>query len=354
MKRTFLSLAIASLAATANAGTITTDGEDLILSTKAGGLKIHNQDKSKSIQLGGRIQWDYDHTKTDSANSDDFDIRRARLYVKGNVGDWAYKTQFNVEGDGVEDLYIRYTGFGKLYNVTVGNQREPIGLEANTSSNNISVLERSGITELYTPGRSAGVQLHGKKDNWTYGVGVFEAEGDDSNDADALALTGRFTIAPIKGDNELLHFGLGYSNRAADDSDDEADIMNLEAAYVTGPLHVQAEYFDGEQGDMDVDGFYVQVGYVVTGETRPYKDGVFKRIKPAGERGAIEVVARFEDGDGKYSDIGVGTGAGSQLTLGVNWYATNNIRLGLSYMDGENDDTGEDGEEIRLRTQFTF
>ena len=175
-----------------------------ILSTK-GGIKIHNEDGSKSFQLGGRLQWDYTDDEYDMANGTtgektDFDVRRARLYVKGNVGDWAYKAQFNVaEGDGskggnAEDLYIRYTGFGKKANITVGKQKEPFGLEELTSSKDITSLERSAMTELYAPGRSGGVQVHGKGSNWTYGIGIFEADGDSSNDFDDTALTARATF----------------------------------------------------------------------------------------------------------------------------------------------------------------
>ena len=58
--------------------------------------------------------------------------------------------------------------------------------------------------------------------------------------------------------------------------------------------------------------------------------------------------------DGKYSDVGLATTDGEQTTLGVNYYVNSNVRLGLSYMDGEEDTSGLEGEEVRLRTQFTF
>ena len=365
MKQKLLTLAVAASVSAANAGTLQTSGEDLFLSTD-GGIKVHNADKSKSFQLGGRIQWDYDATDSNDTDTDteDLDVRRARIYVKGNVGDWGYKAQFNVaesqdgeEGGSAEDLYIRYMGFGKTANITVGKQKEPFGLEALTSSKDITSLERSAMTELYTPGRSAGVQVHGKGSNWTYGVGYFEADGDDSNDYDQNALTGRVTFVPVKSDELLVHLGAGLSNRDAEDSSDEVDLYNLEAAAVMGPLHIQGEYFDGEFGDTDFDGFYVQAGWILTGEQRPYKDGAFKIVKPAAEAGAWEVVLRYEDGEGKYSDVGLTTADGEQTTLGVNYYANQHVRIGLSYMDGESEDEmGDkiDGDELRARLQFVF
>lgn len=354
MKKQLLSVAITSamaLPSLATAGTVTTEGEDLVIKTK-GGLEIFTKDKSKSFKIGGRIQWDYDDTDSDIDSNDeqDFDIRRARLFAAGHVGDWAFKSQFNLDDDSVEDLYIRYTGFGKQANVTVGKQKEPFGLEEQTSSKDISVLERSAMTEAYVPGRSAGVQLHGKGSNWTYGVGIFEA----NDDAEDTAFTGRVTYAPIKNDDTVVHVGAAFTARDAEVSSDEFDAFGLEAAFVTGPFHAQAEYFDAEDGDVDVDGYYVQVGYVLTGEMRPYKDGKFKKVKPSGEAGAWEIVARYEDGHGKYSDVGLGTDEGSQLAVGVNYYANSNVRIGLSYMDGETDSSDLNGDELRVRFQFTF
>ncbi|MGK0442697.1 MAG: phosphate-selective porin OprO/OprP [Pseudohongiellaceae bacterium] len=359
MKQTLLTLAVAASVSAVNAGTLQTSGEDLFISTN-GGIKVHNADKSKTFQLGGRLQWDYDATESSDAGVDteDLDVRRARIYVKGKMGDWAYKAQFNVaESDGAkggnaEDLYIRYTGFGKSANVTVGKQKEPFGLEGLTSSKVGPMLERSAVTEFYTPGRSAGIQVHGAGSNWTYGVGYFEADGDGSNDIDQSAITARATFLPINTDDLLVHVGAGFSMRDADNSNDEADLYNVEVAAVMGAFHAQAEYFEAEFGDVDADGYYLQAGWVITGETRPYKKGAFGLIKPASESGAWEIVIRHEDGDGKYKDIGLNSGNGEQTSYGINYYANNNVRLGLSYMDGESE--GEDGDELRARLQLVF
>ena len=174
-------------------------------------------------------------------------MRRARLYAKGHFGDWAYKTQFNVaESDGAdggtaEDLYIRYLGFGSTATVTIGKQKEPFGLEQLTSSKDISALERSAMTERYTPGRSSGIQLSGKGGNWTYGIGYFEADGNGSDDFNNTAVTARGTVAPIQTNNMVVHLGAGYTTRDADTQADEVDTFNLELAGAFGPFHAQAD-----------------------------------------------------------------------------------------------------------------
>ncbi len=314
------------------------------VSTK-GGLKVSSGDYK--FQFGGRVMYDFNRSeKNGEVDENDFDLRRGRVYAKGNIAkNWAFKTQFNTNGDGVEDLYLRYTGFGKGANITIGNQKMPFGLEELISSKDISVLERSAITERYAVGRAEGVQLHGAAgSNSTYAIGVFT---DDEKDADT-GFAARYTTA-FKGENSLVHLGIAYK----DINEDSA--LGFEGAFASGPFHIQAEYVDGEEGSNDdLSGYYLQAGYILTGESRPYKGGKFKRVKPKGKGGAWELVARYEDGDGNHSDIELGSDDASAFTLGMNWYAHNNVKFGINYTDGDSNTSDDDGSEFRVRFQLTF
>ena len=337
-----IKLIVALLAASAMASTSVANAE-VKVSTK-GGLKVESGDYK--FEFGGRIMYDYNKSELNGeTDEDDFDLRRGRVYAKGNIAkNWAFKTQFNTNGDGVEDLYLRYTGWGKAANITIGNQKMPFGLEELISSKDISILERSAITERYAVGRAEGVQLHGKMGNSSYGVGVFT---DDETDSE-VGFAARYTIAPVKSDSAVLHFGVAYKDI------DEESALGIEAALATGPFHVQAEYVDGEEGSDDLSGYYLQAGYIFTGESRPYKDGVFKRVAPEGKGGAWELVARYEDGDGNHSDIELGSTDASAYTLGLNWYAHKNVKFGINYTDGEDNLSDDDGSEFRVRFQLTF
>ena len=145
-----------------------------------------------------------------------------------------------------------------------------------------------------------------------------------------------------------------YPERAYLDDGHESDAFGIEAAAVSGSFHIQAELDDGTINGNDVNGFYVQAGYILTGETRPYKGGKFKRVKPDGKAGAWEVVARYEDGDGNYSDIELGRTDATSYSLGVNYYANSNIRIGVNYTDGEDNLSNDDGNEFRVRLGFAF
>lgn len=334
---------IAALIAASAFGATSANAE-VKVSTK-GGLKVSTGDYK--FEFGGRIMYDFNRSELNGeVDENDFDLRRGRLYAKGNIAkNWAFKSQFNVNGGGAEDLYLRYTGYGKGATITIGKQKMPFGLEELTSSKDISVLERSAITERYAVGRAEGVQIHGKAGgNSTYGIGVFT---DDEKDAD-IGFAARYTTA-FKGENSLIHLGLAYK----DINDDSA--LGFEAAVASGPFHAQFEYVDGEEeGNDDLSGYYLQAGYILTGETRPYKGGKFKRVKPDGKAGAWEIVARYEDGDGNHSDIELGGTDASAFTLGLNWYAHKNVRFGLNYTDGESNVNDDDGNELRVRFQLTF
>ncbi len=241
----------------------------------------------------------------------------------------------------------------------------------------------------------------------------------------------------VNGVNQVLHFGA--SVRTRDGGDDQpflqyqaraADLFlanrfvntnrigasdtfwGLEAAGVWGPLSVQGEYAQTEVDlprgafirnpsttsaignkapsatpvptvanpflgipDPTYNGWYVDASYFLTGETRPYKDGVFQRVhvknpvqwgKGGGGWGAWQIAARYDvldlsdsafnnafQSDPTYTGgctnttLGVNTltGAvpakiaqcGEQETwiIGVNWYLNDYVKLMFNYTQSE-------------------
>ena len=330
------------------ANNVSTDGNNLEVNLK-GPIEIKTRDGDYVFKLGGRIMWDYNYAELNGdVDEDDFSLRRARVYLSGNANNWAYKLQFNLgnnNGGTPEDLYIRYNGWGKKAVLTVGKQKEPFGLESLESSKDISYLERSAITEAYAPDRSQGIQFSGQQGDVTYAVGIFE---DDST-GDGAAVTGRVTYSPIKSSDQVLHLGLAYSNRAAD-----VNMTGVELAYSKGSYHLQTEYVTSDNLGVSSDGLYVQAGWIITGETRPYKSGVFKRVKPGSLSGAWEVVVRYEDGDGAYSDEELGNTDATSYGIGLNYYINNIIRVSATYTDAKDNLSYDTGREFRARLQIAL
>jgi phosphate-selective porin OprO/OprP len=87
----------------------------------------------------------------------------------------------------------------------------------------------------------------------------------------------------------------------------------METAFRTGPFSFQGEYmmaavYAVEEGDDAIfDGYYFAASWFLTGETRPFKNGVWERVKPEAAYGAWELVTRYSRLDA--ADNGQGTSA---------------------------------------------
>lgn len=102
--------------------------------------------------------------------------------------------------------------------------------------------------------------------------------------------------------------------------------------------------------ERNLDGYYVYASWFLTGESRPYRDGRFTTIDPQGRWGAWEVTARnsaIDDGNGhRLNDI----------TLGLNWYINQHLRLMANYVRADYDRVSAQGNAdiFQVRGQVDF
>ncbi|MFA5629872.1 MAG: porin [Porticoccaceae bacterium] len=398
MKKALLATTIAALASGhISAGTVTHDGADIVIKTR-GGFEAKTVDGDYSFRVGGRIQADYNNydgviNAVPGEDGSDFFFRRARLEVRGHAKDWGYLMSYNLtSGGSIDQLHTTYTGWGKLASLTIGQQKENFGLDDTGSSNSITAIERAMPANAFDTGNTMGVKLHGGNNLLTYSAGVFKSGIDSDNDMDT-AVTGRAVVRPLFNDGNLIHLGVGITDRtgvAADynsrlgarGGEDGSGVSrvrarisgatgdrrdyNLEAAANFGPLHVMAEYFDGEidvdgtSYTIEADGYYVTAGYILTGEKREYStsSGAFGGVKPASAGGAWEVFARYDALDVDNSlPIAVSGEKADSWTLGVNWYMNSLMKLSVNYVNVSTDARigGEDdGDAIVARLQVAF
>lgn len=167
------SLIGASLSATVQAGTVTTDGADIVLKTK-GGLELATTDKEFSFKLGGRVQMDYGtfdgyYTKNGN-NADAAYFRRAYLELGGTLyRDWKYQINYdfsrNVGNDSTgyfDEGSLTYTGFNPL-NLKVGRFYTDFGMERANSSKWVTAMERNlsyDLAEWVNDNNGMGLQAN--------------------------------------------------------------------------------------------------------------------------------------------------------------------------------------------------
>lgn len=384
--------------------------------TLKGHPSIVANDGSFSAEFTGRAHFDMASASTDNGlqkYNEGANFRRAEFGVYGKImNDWKYGVAFQFGGSGkdgagnLKEAFVAYNGFKNL-SLQIGALSIPQTLDYATSSNDITFIERAA---------AANMMISLGSDDGRAGVGATYANdgifamlyymkspvGTDATvAAEADSVAGRFAVALHPFENSVLHLGVSgtyamhvvnstlslgdrpgirvdnikYINTGNITTVDNAKYYGPEVAFATGPFRVQGEYYKYDisravGGDVNLDSWYAQASYVLTGESYKYKGGSasFGGIKPAnpvgkGGFGAWEIAARYGDSD--LRDLGAGVDGGHEklTTVGLNWYPNNNIRFMLNYIHGqETAGIGNAGavtangnvDIVALRTQFAF
>jgi len=351
-------------------------------------------------------------------------IRRGRIALSGTVYndyDYMIETDFANDGVAVKDLLLVYHGFDLAtpLELTVGHQKHAMSMEIQESSNDIMFTERSFVSGLTTPffDRAIGANLKTFGDNWNVQSGIYgdsmgssfdssKSSSDTTPDNEGRGFGLRGTWAPINEKDKVLHLGADYGYRKASDDgysnsqpDNRfryrttnmsnlpvvdaklADMDNVKTAIfelsgMYGPLSFQSEYAKSNVSrktnvDADFSAWYAQVGYTLTGESRTYKgsDGEFKRLSPKkefslknGGWGAWEVAARYDEID--LQDGIVAGGEAKRMTLSLNWYLNEDVRILAGYsksfdlsggaLKNADGSFADDIDVISMRTQWAF
>ncbi|AKX45426.1 porin [Thiopseudomonas alkaliphila] len=409
-----LSLLTLAIVSPLYAGTVSTDGVDLVIKTK-GGFEVKTVDDAFSFQLGGRLQLDMDSfngvmTKN-GKRADEAYLRRARLEASGKVYSvWGYDFSVSFADDGEtswKEASISYLGLDPV-TLKFGRFDPDFGLESATSSKWITAIERSMIYDLapWVNDHQEGMGLQISASNQVlYGSASVNRpkNQEDTNGKNKNNYGLRVVYAPFASAGNVLHFGASYANSQGNEfdgrirtrlgvrgtSEDSANgnrlelapkIKNanfdsdrawgLELAWAHGPLSLQGEYLRRDlkadnsnkvkRNDRKADGYYGQIAYTLTGESRGYKldGGKFDKIKPNDKSlGAWEVFYRHDQIKVKESDFLDNKVKGH--TFGVNWYANEAVKISANYVkvktsEPSNKVGDKTGDALSLRAQYVF
>lgn len=198
---------------------------------------LESGDGNNSIAVTGRMHFDMRGVDTDSEQTagtdasdrdtkslaDNFEIRRARLGVKGKVlKDFNYEVVGNLVGSNTNTIDVAFLNWSRYepFQIRVGQFKQPFSLEELTSSNNIDFMERSYVNQV-TTGKKPGVMVHGvPSKGLTYAVSAYQQQnfGEESTQEDGKSFAGRGTMnfAELSGLNTketVLHVGVsGFSS----------------------------------------------------------------------------------------------------------------------------------------------
>lgn len=345
------------------------------------------------LEISGRIMLDADyfeefHSKDGDSSTTDAELRllRGQLDYDFPAG-WRGQVQVDVNSDEVDlgSVWLRYSKWD-FADVTLGKLKEPVGLERNTSSAKLMTIERSMMSTAFTPGKSWGLHLYdaNKRRRWALSVAVEDEDDEDDDDFEEdnpYALSGRYTASPLNSDDETLQLGFSATLRdwnenryqvreraevhtadnvvrsAAFRADQQATV-GLEALWRRGSGQLQAEYMatrveEIDGSDWDYQGYYVMASWFLGGEQRRFRKGEFRHVKPAGDYGAWELVARYGELDVRERGLG---SVATMTTLGVNWYYNRDFRVMLNFLhpdiSGSTRHADPDGNAVSLRLQL--
>ncbi|WP_374573171.1 OprO/OprP family phosphate-selective porin [Phenylobacterium sp.] len=365
-------------------------------------------------------------------------FRRARIGVDGKIyGNFDYKILFDFGGAGAEDagrvqeLWIQYSGFDPL-KIRVGAFAPSLGLEDAASTNGSLFPERPAIAELARGvaggDKRIGAGLIGAGDRWLASAVLTGATASGINSAasgfnsatydEQQGFALRLAGTPLRGDGWLIHTGLNasvmtqpsddgasanprYSVRLRERPELRVDGTRLidtgsidaygahaygaELAFQRKNLMVQGEYFTlgidrrnpaAGASDPSFSGWYLEGGWVLTGEARKYNKGTAAFDAPAvanpfdpaaGAWGAWELAARYSTADLDYHAGSavvadrVRGGEQSIWTLGVNWFPNPAVKFMVDVQDVSVDRknasgvaVGQDYRSLNLRSQVAF
>lgn len=356
------------------------------LLTGAGGLLLAAGLHAQTLALSPKAQLDVDYAahREDRSELDDAGlVRRASLGLEGQYGDWGFEAGYDFSGDGAfKDAYVAYTGW-QAGDLAVGQFKVPFGLEQQTSSSSLTFIERSLPSDAFAPSRRRGIGF--ARGGAPYTIAAMAFGSSIRGEEEGKGVAARATFAPLlEKDRRVLHLGASASweesdhpaklsarpeARPADEKlvktgkikhVDRTALLGLEAAWQQGPVSVQAEWVRAHlrrtsgRPDLNFDGWYVAGSWLLTGEVRRYRDGKFKSINSGQPGGAWELAARYSRVKLDHRDID--GGREDNITLGVNWYANDHLRLMLNYIDVRSQRRGlsDDPKILLMRAQMTF
>jgi phosphate-selective porin OprO/OprP len=331
------------------------------------------------------------------------------------------------------DVWMQANEVPVFGNIRVGQWKQPFSLEVVSSFRYTTFMERSVVFQPFTPFRHIGIGFFNWSDdlNTTWAASAIRTGQDQfggsvsTDGGNGLVARGTHLLHwdEASDGRSYVHAGAGYFFNAPPNDltrfrtipeffvGEQTQVFNApnlqpvpgnyglfstpffvdtgvlavenvqtfgaEFLWVQGPMSLQSEAVvavvdrPGALSTVTLPGGYLQVGYFLTGEHRPYdrKAGAIDRIKPFEDffwvqtceghgdygMGAWEVAGRISYID--LNDDAVRGGQMTDVTAGVNWYLNPYTKIVGNYIHSfvDNPTVGNSGTDIfAMRAQIDF
>ncbi len=385
--------------------------------------------ETPQIKLNGVIMWDgafssLDQEAETATNSGDVSgtkLRQAWIDLTGSMYDMVnYRLTYDASNSTIKDAWIGFYNLPSEIDVKFGHMKEPWSGEELTTVAAATFIEKSYLNDLrgICGSRNNGILASNWRvaDRFSWAAGIFASSMKEDSlncvgDNGHVAFTGRMTYLPYFEENNLgqkffLHLGGSYSYRSYDQSKanaygtkcsfladsqivpnglntgtlDGLDSLNalcFEVFWMRGPLSIDFEqgfFFmeDDRAGNALLQTGYVQVSYMLTGESRNYRKagGSYGRLKPNNPfirtckdgigvfsgPGAWEVAYMFTwvDTDELVSGYATEThhtgyyGKSVMNCFALNWYLNQNCKVAFNYALVHSDYSGYNAQGVNI------
>jgi phosphate-selective porin OprO/OprP len=308
-------------------------------------------------------------------SSDLNEMRRIRLGGEGKLGSgFGYKLELELSDNAVDLVDTFVTWEKGPWQIAIGNQNQFQSLDELIGDTTGSVMERAAFTDAFDFERRLGIAVQYRRDALLLQAGLFSddidalsnaSDGPDGGDENnSFSLDGRAVYAPKAGGIQL-HFGgsahLRRLNRLAETPIryrqrpylhgsnsrplatpglrvDRELHYGLELAAVRGRWHMAGETHwleaIGPGPDRRFFGGYAEIGWYLTDDSRPYRNGIFGGAKPSsplgkGGIGAVQLNLRYD-----YLDLDSGPVRGGRqnaIIAGLVWTPIEYLRFNLNH-----------------------
>jgi hypothetical protein len=313
---------------------------------------------AKKITIAGYTQVRYQALE-ETGKVDGFDIRRARLDVKGNISPyWSYRVQFDLAGTPkLIDAYAELK-LNDYFNFTIGQAKIPFSLENLASSNKLELIDRSQAVEALVArgkdvggnqnGRDIGIQLGGTilkvKDRPVvdYRLGVYNGSGINTTDTNEKKdFATRLIVHPVVGldISAALYNGSRFVPEVkagtvvtTPSKNVDRNRYGFDLNYDLKDLAIRGEYIHGTDDLIDREGYYFQAGYY------------FLQKK-------LQLIAKYDFYD---TDKAKADNASTWYVFGANYNFNTNVRLQANYTVKQEEGTSIDNNFASIQFQIGF